>query len=48
MVELDSVARDDRDGSGGMDDRLQKKVQTQLGVLALSSEQCAVDCLGMV
>ena len=41
------MARDDRDRNCGMDDRVEKEVQTQLGVLALSREQCSLDYLGV-
>ena len=33
--------------SGGLDDRLPKEVQAQLGFLVISTEQCAVDRLGL-
>ena len=33
--------------SGGVDDRLPKEVQAQLGLLVISTEQCAVDHLGL-
>lgn len=32
---------------GGMDGRLPKEVQAQLGLLVISIEQCAVDRLGL-
>lgn len=34
-------------GGGGVDGRLTKEVQAQLGLLAISIEQRAVDCLGV-
>ena len=33
--------------SGGLDDRLPKEVQAQLGFLVISTEQCALDRLGL-
>lgn len=33
--------------SGGLDDRLPKEVQAQLGLLVISTQQCAVDRLGL-
>lgn len=41
------MARDDRNRDCGMDDCVAKEVQTQLGVLAFSLEQCSMGCLGM-
>lgn len=46
MVGLDSMAGDGRNGGCGVDDSLAEKVQTQLGFLALSVEQRAVDTVG--
>ena len=34
-------------GGGGLDGRLTKEVQAQLGLLVISIEQCAVDRLGL-
>ena len=42
------MARDGCDSSRGVVCRFAKKVQKELGLLAISSEQCAVDCLGTV
>jgi len=46
MVELDSMAGDGCDGCCRLDDSVAKKVQAQLGVLALPFKQCVVDCVG--
>jgi hypothetical protein len=40
------MAGDARDGYLGMDGRVSKKVQAELGILAIHLEQCAVDHLG--
>ncbi len=47
MVELDSVAGDGGDGCRSLDDSLAKKVQTQLGLLAIPVKQRVVDCVGI-
>ena len=46
MVELDSMAGDGGDAGGGLVDSVAEEVQTQLGLLAFSLEQCVVDHLG--
>jgi len=46
MVELDSMAGDGGDAGSGLVNRVAEEVQTQLGLLAFSIEQCLVDHLG--
>ena len=42
------MARDGGDSSRGVVCRIAKKVQKELGLLAISFEQCAVDCVGTI
>jgi hypothetical protein len=46
MVELDSMAGDGGNVGSSLVNRLAKEVQTQLGLLAFSIEQCVMDHLG--
>lgn len=41
-----SMASDAGDGYRRLDGCLSKEVQTELGILVVLTEQCAVDCLG--
>ena len=40
------MASDAGDGYRSLDGCLSKEVQTELGILVVPPEQCAVDCLG--
>ena len=47
IVGFDAVAGDDSHRHCGLDGRLAEKVQTQLGILAVSVEQRAMDRVGL-
>jgi len=42
------MARNGSDRSGGVVCGVPEKVQKELGLLAISLEQCAVDCVGTI